>query len=206
MGAHLDDIETVQRDAHTVRSLSGSEDLNARFETEAVPLLPRFYPVALRLTGNLADAEDLIQETYLRAYRGYSGAQSGTYLTAWLYRILRNTFIDGYRKRRREPETLLAEWNPDTSTNGAAPVAEASAEATVIDSIPNEQLRDALSSLPESHRRVVLLYDVQGFTRKEIARMVGAPIGTVASRLHRGRKALRERMLIPAAASPGLAA
>jgi RNA polymerase sigma-70 factor (ECF subfamily) len=186
-----------------VRSLCRSEDLNARFEAEAVPLLPRFYPAALRLTGNLADAEDLIQEMYLRAFRGYSGAQSGTYLTAWLHRILRNAFIDGYRKRRREPETVFEDWSPNTNVSG--PNVEASAEATVIDSIPDAQLQDALSSLPEAHRRVVLLYDVEGFTRKEIASMVGAPVGTVASRLHRGRKALRERMLTPAG-SPGLAA
>ena len=171
------------------------EDLKARFEAEAIPLLPRFYAAALRLTGNPADAEDLLQETYLRAYRGFSGFQSGTNLTAWLYRILRNTFIHGYRKRRREPKTVPEGWYRNTNAQGNV---EASAETTVVDSIPDEQLQEALSSLPERYRGVVLLFDVEGFTYKEIAGIVGIPLGTVMSRLHRGRKALKERMRPPA--------
>jgi RNA polymerase sigma-70 factor, ECF subfamily len=182
MGAHPDDTGPLPSDARAVRSPCSSEDLKARFEAEAVPLLPRFYPAALRLTGNPADAEDLLQETFLRAYRGYPRFQSGTNLHAWLYRILSNTFIDGYRKRSRQPKTV-----PEGAllyTNGAERNVEVSAEAIVIDSLPEEELQTALSSLPEGHRRVLLLCDVDGFTYKEIAQIVGVPIGTVMSRLH----------------------
>jgi RNA polymerase sigma-70 factor (ECF subfamily) len=149
-------------------------------------------PAALRLTGNPADAEDLLQETYLRAYCGFPQFQSGTNLRSWLSRILRNTFITGYRRRRREPKTVCdgGFWY----TNGGQRNVEPSAETTVIESLPDEELRDALASLPEPYRHVVLLFDVEGFSYKEIAQMVGVPIGTVTSRLHRARRALRTRM------------
>jgi len=192
----LTTARALPSDARAVRSTCRPEDLKARFEAEAVPLLPRFYAAALGLTRNPADAEDLLQETYLRAYRGFAGFQSGTNLTAWLYRILRNTFIQGYRKSRREPDTVPEGWY--RTTNGAHGNVEASAETTVVDSIPDEQLQQALSSLPERYRRVILLFDVEGFTYKEIAGIVGIPLGTVMSRLHRGRKALKERMRPPA--------
>ncbi|WP_460662904.1 sigma-70 family RNA polymerase sigma factor [Kribbella swartbergensis] len=171
---------------------SSPEALKARFEAEAVPLLPRFYLAALRLTGNPADAEDLLQETYLRAFRGFSRFRAGTNLTAWLYRILRNTFINGYRKRRREPTTVPEAWEPDSEMDRWQ--VEVSAEATVVGSIVDERLQQALSSLPEQHRRVLLLFEVEGFSCQEIAAMVGVPRGTVMSRLHRGRKNLRERL------------
>jgi RNA polymerase sigma-70 factor (ECF subfamily) len=169
-----------------------TEELKVRFEAEAIPLRPSFYPAALRLTGNPADAEDLLQETYLRAYCGFPQFQSGTNLRSWLSRILRNTFITGYRRRRREPKTVCdgGFWY----TNGGQRNVEPSAETTVIESLPDEELRDALASLPEPYRHVVLLFDVEGFSYKEIAQMVGAPIGTVTSRLHRARRALRTRM------------
>jgi RNA polymerase sigma-70 factor (ECF subfamily) len=168
------------------------EDLRARFKTEAVPLLPRLNVAALRLTGNHADAEDLLQETYLRAYRGFDRFEPGTNLAAWLYRILRNTFINSYRKGQRQPITVPEDWSAQTAVarGNVAP----SAEATVVDSIPDERLQAALSSLPDPYRQAVLLYDVEGFSDREIAGMVGIPRGTVMSRLHRGRKALRERM------------
>jgi RNA polymerase sigma-70 factor (ECF subfamily) len=180
-----------------VQSPCHTEDLKARFEAEAVPLLPRLHIAALRLTGNPADAEDLLQETYLRAYRGFSRFQAGTNLTAWLYRILRNTFVDRCRKGRREPKTVPETWC--RNGNSALRNVEASTEATVMDSIFDERLREALSSLPERYRRVVLLFDVEGFTYKEIAGIAGVPLGTVMSRLHRGRSALRERMQPPVA-------
>jgi RNA polymerase sigma-70 factor (ECF subfamily) len=186
-----------------VRSPCDSEDLKARFEAEAVPLRPRLYAAARRLTGNHADAEDLLQETYLRAYRGFSRFQPGTNLIAWLHRILRNTFIQSYRKRQSEPKTVPEDlcWNTKPTRRDVGP----SAEATVVGSIPDARLQEALSSLPERYRRVVLLFDVDGYSYKEIAEIVGAPLGTVMSRLHRGRKALRERMCPPVAA-PSLAA
>jgi RNA polymerase sigma-70 factor, ECF subfamily len=174
-----------------VSSLCHTEDLRTRFELEAVPLLPRLNVAALRLTRNHADAEDLLQETLLRAYRGFSRFEPGTNLTAWLHRILQNTFINGYRKRQREPKTVPDDgwYDPRTAHAGV----ESSAEATVLDSIADERLQRALSSLPEHYRRVVVLYDVDGFNCREIAGIVGVPRGTVMSRLHRGRKALRER-------------
>lgn len=187
-----------------MRSSCSPEDLKGRFEVEAVPLRPRLYVAALRLTGNRADAEDLLQETYLRAYRGFHRFQPGTNVAGWMYRILRNTFIQGYRKRQRELPTVPEDW--DRKTNGTVRNFEASAEAAVIDSIPDGRLQEALSALPERYRRVVLLFDVDGYAYKEIADIVGIPLGTVMSRLHRGRKALRERIAPPAADGQPLAA
>jgi RNA polymerase sigma-70 factor (ECF subfamily) len=175
-----------------VRSTCEPEDLKARFEAEAVPLRPRLYVTARRLTGNHADAEDLLQETYLRAYRGFSRFEPGTNLTAWLFRILRNTFIQGYRKRQCEPQTVPEDWARNSSP--ARRDVGVSAETTVVESIPDERLQEALSALPERYLRVVLLFDVHGFSYKEIAGIVGVPLGTVMSRLHRGRSALRTRM------------
>lgn len=168
------------------------EAVKTRFEAEAVPLLSRLYVAARRLTGNSADAEDLLQETYLRAYRGFSGFQPGTNLSAWLYRILRNTYINGYRKRLREPTVVPDGWEQDSEVDRRH--AEVSAEAAVFASIVDDQLLHALASLPEHHRRVLLLFEVDGFSCQEIAALDGVPRGTVMSRLHRGRKNLRERM------------
>jgi RNA polymerase sigma-70 factor (ECF subfamily) len=202
MGAHLNDTARPAGDAQEVRSLCHTEDLRNRFETEAVPLLPRLRVTALRLTRNHADAEDLLQETYLRAYRGFARFERGTNLTAWLYRILRNTFINGYRKRMNEPMIVPDDsWHFDAARGHV----EASAEATVIDSIADERLTQALAALPERYRRVVLLYDVEGFSYREIAEIVGIPRGTVMSRLHRGRRTLRA-WLQPAADGHHLAA
>ncbi|MFF1822365.1 sigma-70 family RNA polymerase sigma factor [Kribbella sp. NPDC058245] len=181
-----------------MRSTASPHELNDRFEAEAVPLRARLYASAVRLTGNPADAEDLLQETYLRAYRGFSGFEPGTNLTGWLFRILRNTFISTYRKGLREPRTVPEEWYHNTfcaQRNFAA-----SAEADVIGAIPSARLLEALAALPEAYRQVVLLFDVEGFSYREIAGMVGIPLGTVMSRLHRGRKALKERLRPPTCA------
>jgi RNA polymerase sigma-70 factor (ECF subfamily) len=172
------------------------DDLRSRFEAEAVPLLPPLRVAARRLAGNHADAEDLLQETFLRAYRGFAGFEAGTNLTGWLHRILRNTFINGYRKRLHEPKTVPHDWSRTSEVTGAG--VATSAEAVVLGSIVDERLQAALSSLPERYRRVVLLYDVDGFSYREIAGLVGVPRGTVMSRLHRGRKALKERMELAA--------
>jgi RNA polymerase sigma-70 factor (ECF subfamily) len=171
--------------------------LRERFDRDVMPLLSSLYPAALRMTRNPADAEDLVQETFLRAYRGFGGFQEGTNLKAWLYRILTNSFINTYRKKQREPATVdgpddLDEWYLFDRL-GARHV-EPSAEAEVLDTIPDEDVQRALESLPEGFRLAVLLADVEGFSYKEIAEMMDIPIGTVMSRLHRGRKALEKAL------------
>jgi RNA polymerase sigma-70 factor, ECF subfamily len=171
-------------------------DLESRFEAEALPLLPGMYSAAYRLTRNPSDAEDLVQETFLRAYRAFHQFEPGTNLKAWLYRILMNTFINSYRKRQREPQTVsdeeIADWYLYSKMNEAG--LEPSAENSVIESLPDEEVQEALSSLPEQFRVAVLLADVEGFSYKEIAEITDVPIGTVMSRLHRGRKALQKRL------------
>jgi RNA polymerase sigma-70 factor (ECF subfamily) len=171
-------------------------DLESRFEAEALPLLPGMYSTAFRLTRNAADAEDLIQETFLRAFRGFHQFQEGTNLKAWLYRILMNTFINSYRKRQREPQTVsdeeIADWY--LYSKMAESGLEPSAETEVIEALPDEDVQAALSALPEQFRVAVLLADVEGFSYREIAEITGVPIGTVMSRLHRGRKALEKRL------------
>ena len=170
--------------------------LRERFEREVLPLLPNLYSAALRMTRNPADAEDLVQETVLRAYRGFSGFEEGTNLRAWVYRILTNTFINTYRKKQREPVTVqeddLEEWYlfDRLGESGVEP----SAEAEVIRSMPDEDVQKALEALPEGFRLAVLLADVEGFSYKEIAEILGIPIGTVMSRLHRGRRALEKAL------------
>jgi RNA polymerase sigma-70 factor, ECF subfamily len=170
--------------------------LKERFERDAVPLLSGMYSSALRMTRNPADAEDLVQETFLRAYRGFAGFQEGTNLKAWLYRILTNTFINSYRKKQREPKTV-----PDDNVEDwylydrlAAQSSEASAETTVLETMPDEDVKAALDALPEAFRMAVLLADVEGFSYKEIASILDIPIGTVMSRLHRGRRALEKAL------------
>jgi len=154
------------------------------------------YSAAYRLTRNPSDAEDLVQETFLRAYRAFHQFEPGTNLKAWLYRILTNTFINSYRKRQREPQTVsdeeIADWYLYSKMNEAG--LEPSAENSVIESLPDEEVQEALSSLPEQFRIAVLLADVEGFSYKQIAEITDVPIGTVMSRLHRGRKALQKRL------------
>jgi len=171
--------------------------LRERFEREAMPLMPNLYSAALRLTRNPTDAEDLVQETFLRAYRGFASFQEGTNLRAWLYRILTNSFINTYRKKQREPVTVegpddIDEWYLFDRL-GARNVEE-SAENEVLDRIPDADVKTALEALPEGFRMAVLLADVEGFSYKEIAEITDVPIGTVMSRLHRGRKALEKRL------------
>ena len=170
--------------------------LRARFERDVIPLLPNLYGAALRLTRNPQDAEDLIQESYLRAFRGFAGFEEGTNLRAWMYRILTNTFINTYRKKQREPVTIRDEEIEDWylyDRLGESGV-EASAETEVLERIPDEDVQRALEGLPENFRMAVLLADVEGFSYKEIAEIMDTPIGTVMSRLHRGRKALQKAL------------
>jgi len=179
------------------RSDFGSDSvLRARFEAEALPLMPGMYSTAYGLTRNAADAEDLVQETFLRAYRSFFQFREGTNLRAWLYRIMRNTFNTNYRKRKREPETVpvtdVDDWYLYSKMQESG--LEPSAESSVLEALPDEEVQAALLSLPERFRTVVLLADVEGFGYAEIAEIAGAPLGTVMSRLHRGRKALEKRL------------
>ena len=170
--------------------------LKERFERDVLPLLPNLYSAALRLTRNPSDAEDLVQEAYLRAFRGFSGFEEGTNLRAWMYRILTNTFINTYRKKQREPvmvqEDDLEDWYlyDKLGETGVEP----SAEAEVLRRMPDEDVQRALEDLPEGFRMAVLLADVEGFAYKEIAEILDIPIGTVMSRLHRGRRALEKAL------------
>ena len=160
---------------------------------------PQLYSAALRMTRNQADAEDLVQDTYLRAYRGFGGFTEGTNLRAWLFRILTNTFINTYRSKQRRPtETDLDRRRgplPVPPTGSLETLAASrSAEDQLFDLLTDDEVKKALEDLPENFRLPVLLADVEGFAYKEIAEMLDIPIGTVMSRLHRGRKAMQKAL------------
>ncbi len=168
----------------------------ANFERDAMPLAPQLYGAAVRLTRNPADAEDLVQETFLKAYRAYATFEEGTNLKAWLYRILTNTFINNYRRDTRRPqETDLGELEDlylfRRLARETSPTSSGSAEDQLLEGLIEEDIKQAIESLPENFRMVVLLADLEGFSYKEIADILDIPIGTVMSRLHRGRKALQ---------------
>ena len=171
----------------------------AQFAELAMPFMSALYSAALRMTRNPSDAEDLVQETYLRAYRGFGGFEQGTNLKAWLYRILTNTFINRYRAKQRRPdETELDDVEDFYLYRRLGGLEEArasrSAEDELMDLFPESEVKEAVESLPENFRLAVLLADVEGFSYKEIAEILDIPIGTVMSRLHRGRKALQKRL------------
>jgi RNA polymerase sigma-70 factor (ECF subfamily) len=181
----------------------------ATFAEQAMQFAPQLYSAALRMTRNQADAEDLLQETYLRAYRGFDGFSEGTNLRAWLFRILTNTYINIYRARQRRPvETDLADVEDlylyRRLGSLDAVMAARSAEDELFDMFTDDEVKQALEDLPENFRLPVLLADVEGFSYKEIAEMLDIPIGTVMSRLHRGRKAM-QRALFDFAQARGLA-
>ena len=169
------------------------------FETEALGFLDALYRTALRMTRSEADAEDLVQETYIRAFRFREQFTPGTNLKAWLFRILTNTFINTYRRRQTQPEfteldgvdefSLYKRMSDLKTSSGAG-----NPETEFLNGIVDSEVKDALGELPEKFRQVVLL-DVEGFSYKEIAEMLDIPIGTVMSRLHRGRKFLQKRLL-----------
>jgi len=174
---------------------TASADLQSGFtDDEALEHIDALYRTALRLTRNPADAEELVQETFLRAYRAFDQFEQGTNLKAWLYKILTNTFISSYRKKQREPQTVSAEANEEFSLYDRLVEANVSPEAELLDRIPDEEVKAALEAIPEQFRTAVLLADVEGFSYQEIADITGVAIGTVMSRLHRGRKALQRAL------------
>ena len=171
----------------------------APFAEDAMPLMDGLYSAAMRMTRNAADAEDLVQETYLKAFNAYERFETGTNLKAWMYRILTNSYINAYRKKQRRPDESDIDDIEDLylyrRLGGAeSAVLSRSAEDELLEMFGEDEVKLALEDLPEHYRMPILLADVEGFAYKEIAEILDVPIGTVMSRLHRGRKQLQKRL------------
>jgi len=188
-----------QTPAQTSGSASGAllrSDLSARFERDALPFLDALYSAALRMTKNPENAEDLVQETYAKAFASFHQFTEGTNLRAWLYRILTTTFINIYRKEQRQPQIAdgeLEEWQIAEAATHTSDQGK-SAEVEALEQLPDSDIKNALQELPEEFRLAVYFADVEGFSYKEVAEILNIPPGTVMSRLHRGRKLLRESL------------
>lgn len=186
-------VDGVQDDGSIVRTELTDAERARLFEEQAMPFADRLFGAAMRYTRDPIDAQDLVQEAMVKAYRSYHQYQQGTNLKAWLYRVLHTTYLSMYRKRQRRPqENLTDEWGDHTlyDTLGTA----GSAEDEVLAGFTDEVVKDALASLPEQFRMAVYYADVEGFAYKEIAEIMGTPVGTVMSRIHRGRKGLQQAL------------
>lgn len=176
--------------------LESAADRNVRFERDALVFTNQLYAAALRYTKNPEDARDLLQDTYLKAFTSFHQFEEGTNLRAWLYRVLTTTFINSYRKEQRQPQISqgeLEDWQLEKAQSHTSDLGK-SAEVEALEKLPDSDIKRALQEIPEDFRMVVYLADVEGFSYKEIAEIVGAPAGTVMSRLHRGRKQLRDKL------------
>jgi RNA polymerase sigma-70 factor (ECF subfamily) len=187
------------------RTAVSDAELRKLFEEQAMPFLDQLYAAGMRMTRNPQDAQDLVQETYAKAFKSFSRFQQGTNLKAWLYRILTNTYINTYRKRQRTPYSssidALEDWQIGEAESTTA-TSSRSAEAEALDRMPDSAVKQALQDLPDTFRLAVLLADVEGFSYQEIADIMKTPVGTVMSRLHRGRKLLRAA-LAPSTSAQG---
>ena len=194
--AILDDLELALMSDTTKSDETTPADPRALFEEQALQYMDQLYAAAMRLTRNPADAADLVQETFVKAYQAFGQFQQGTNLKAWLYRIQTNTFINNYRKNQRNPYQGTIDDLEDWQLGGAESVTQStstrSAEAEAIDHLPDSAVKDALQAIPEDFRMAVYFADVEGFSYQEIADIMKTPVGTVMSRLHRGRRMLRD--------------
>jgi RNA polymerase sigma-70 factor (ECF subfamily) len=176
--------------------LESATDRNDRFERDALVFMDQLYAAALRYTKNPEDARDLVQDTYLKAFNSFHQFEEGTNLRAWLYRVLTTTFINTYRKDQRRPQLAsgeLEDWQLAKAQSHTSDLGK-SAEVEALENLPDSDIKRALQEIPEEFRIAVYLADVEGFSYKEIADIVEVPAGTVMSRLHRGRKLLREKL------------
>jgi RNA polymerase sigma-70 factor (ECF subfamily) len=189
-------VETTEHGLEVEPPTAAVPDVRLLFEEQAIPFMDQLYAAGLRMTRNPSDAADLVQETFAKAYAAFGQFQQGTNLKAWLYRILTNTFINSYRKKQRDPYQGTIDDLEDWQLGGAESMTQGrstrSAEAEAIDHLPDSAVKDALQAVPEDFRMAVYFADVEGFSYQEIADIMKTPVGTVMSRLHRGRRLLRD--------------